>query len=201
MQADSHRAATAVLPKGLRKPALESPTLEMPPKSLGVSRATIGQGAAVRTKRGTVSQAQIADVMGYGQLGSSARRACGPGMPGASLHKAHPRHPVPSTTVSLTMLSVLGLILTQHLSSVITGKRTGLFHTVSPMSEFVTDLGALVSHRKVKLFQFTLWFIQMHRVGHRQRESGDVPNFPEGSLREWVSLLSGALPRQRLTHV
>lgn len=47
------------------------PHLRNAPKSLWVSRATIGQGAVVRTKRDTVSQAQIADVMGCGQLGSN----------------------------------------------------------------------------------------------------------------------------------
>lgn len=129
--------------------------------------------------------------------------ACGPGMPRASLHKAQPRHLVPSATVPLSMLSVLGLILTQkHPSLVITGKQD-CFTPSHPCLSLSLDLGAHVFCKKVTRFQFTLWLIQMHCVSQRQRQlvSGDVAGFPEGSLREWVSLLSGTRSRQHLTHV
>lgn len=73
LQADSHRAAVAVRASRARKACAREPRLRNAPKSLRVSRATIGRGTVARTKRGTVSQAQIADVMGYGQLGSNVR--------------------------------------------------------------------------------------------------------------------------------
>lgn len=95
----------------------------------------------MRTKRGTVSQAQIADVMGYGQLGSDVRclrprNAESLPAQGPAQTSCAQRHS-PSEYVKC-----LGSDLNSEAPQFGHHRQTGLFHTVSPLSEFVTGLGS-----------------------------------------------------------
>lgn len=101
--------------------------------------------------------------------------------------------------VPLSMLSALGLILIQKYLSLVFNSKQACFTLCHPCLSLSLDVGAGVSCKKFTLFRFMLQLIQMHCVGHCQRESGDVTNFPGGSLRERVSLLSEARSHQHLT--
>lgn len=161
---------------------MPQPHLRSASESLRVSRATIGQRADSENKEGTQSpKSQIADVMGFGQLGRNV-----------PCLRPRKQRVFPGPCVHHDPFEYL-----QHLGSDRNWKHPRVSppmkepHFVSPLSEFVKDLRSPVDLTHAgrsflvkqwsALFQLTSLYTNALCAGRPQHESQDVPDFPKGS--------------------